>query len=85
MVQVHGGTQLVIKQWGYKSTSTSQRENIAFPITFTSNPYAIAIQNYFPAFTGSAGWFSANVGSRTASKMEIYIADCLGFWIAIGI
>ena len=74
----------VYKQWGYKSSST-QREVINFPLTFTSTIYAIVCQNYFQAFNGSAGWFSSNVGSYTLSKTEIYIADKLGWWITIGI
>ena len=72
------------QQWGYKSSS-SQREVINFPLTFTATIYAIICQNYFSAFSGSAGWFSSNVGSYTLSKTEIFIADKLGWWIAIGI
>ena len=84
MAQVHGGTQLVIKQWG---TANERKSNISqtihFPIAFSNTSYGFVLGeiNIYQADT-----IGSRVLSKTMSNMVIFGWDyTTTSWLVLGI
>ena len=77
MVQVHGGTQLVVKQWGYKP-ATATWTKITFPIAYSSDCYSVVTMNY--GHYGSSGSPSKDKSTTGFYTLQDYPIT----WIATG-
>lgn len=84
MVQVHGGTQLVIKQWGLIATQSNTI--ITFPLSFPTTTYSVVCTAYNLNSDASNVYVYAGISLYTKNDFSIYAAkNAKGrMWIAIG-